>query len=101
MGELVERHPHDDPRHAQSVSRDRDRHRWRRVLRNVRRTGTWIRCAQAISEAVQALGLEIRAGLHTVEVETIDDKVGGIAITIGAPAWAPRRRPGRSSSRGP
>jgi class 3 adenylate cyclase len=43
-----------------------------------------IRCAQEIVDAVRALGLEIRAGLHTGEVETIDDKVGGIAVTIGA-----------------
>jgi class 3 adenylate cyclase/pimeloyl-ACP methyl ester carboxylesterase len=41
-------------------------------------------CAQAITSAVQALGLEVRAGLHTGEVETIDDKIGGIAVTIGA-----------------
>jgi len=43
-----------------------------------------IRCAQAIAEAVRPLGLEIRAGLHTGEVETIDGKVGGIAVHIGA-----------------
>ena len=43
-----------------------------------------VRCAQAISEAVQALGIEVRAGLHTGEVETIDGKIGGIAVHIGA-----------------
>jgi class 3 adenylate cyclase len=43
-----------------------------------------IRCAQAIAEGVQPLGIEIRAGLHTGEVETIDGKLGGIAVTIGA-----------------
>lgn len=43
-----------------------------------------VRCAQAITEAVVSLGLEIRAGLHTAEVETIDGKVGGIAVLIGA-----------------
>jgi class 3 adenylate cyclase len=43
-----------------------------------------VRCAQSIAEAVQPLGLEIRAGLHTGEVETIDGKVGGIAVHIGA-----------------
>jgi class 3 adenylate cyclase len=32
-----------------------------------------VRCAMAIVEAVRPLGLEIRAGLHTGEVETIDD----------------------------
>jgi class 3 adenylate cyclase/pimeloyl-ACP methyl ester carboxylesterase len=43
-----------------------------------------IRCACAISEGVRELGIEIRAGLHTGECERIDDKVGGIAVNIGA-----------------
>jgi class 3 adenylate cyclase len=43
-----------------------------------------IRCACAISEGVRELGIEIRAGLHTGECERIDEKVGGIAVNIGA-----------------
>jgi class 3 adenylate cyclase len=43
-----------------------------------------VRCAQAITEAMRPLGLEVRAALHTGEVETIDGKVGGIAVHIGA-----------------
>jgi pimeloyl-ACP methyl ester carboxylesterase len=43
-----------------------------------------IRCAQAITTSVRDLDLEIRAGLHTGEVEQIGDKVGGIAVSIGA-----------------
>jgi pimeloyl-ACP methyl ester carboxylesterase len=43
-----------------------------------------VRCAQAIAAATEPLGLEIRSGLHTGEVETIDDKVTGIAVSIGA-----------------
>jgi class 3 adenylate cyclase len=43
-----------------------------------------VRCAQAIVEAVKALRLEIRAGLHTGEVETINGDVGGIAVHLGA-----------------
>ena len=43
-----------------------------------------VRCAEAIVDAVRPLGLEVRAGLHTGEVETIDGKVGGIAVNIGA-----------------
>jgi class 3 adenylate cyclase len=43
-----------------------------------------IRCAQAVVEAVKATGLEIRAGVHTGEVETIDGKPGGMAVVIGA-----------------
>jgi class 3 adenylate cyclase len=43
-----------------------------------------IRCAQAIREAITRLGLEVRAGLHTGECETVDGKVSGIAVVIGA-----------------
>jgi class 3 adenylate cyclase len=43
-----------------------------------------VKCAQAIIEAVRPLGLEVRTGLHTGEVETIDGNVGGIAVHIGA-----------------
>jgi class 3 adenylate cyclase/pimeloyl-ACP methyl ester carboxylesterase len=43
-----------------------------------------IRCAMEAGERVQGLGLEIRSGVHTGECEFINDKVGGIAVTIGA-----------------
>jgi class 3 adenylate cyclase len=43
-----------------------------------------VRCASAIEEAVGELGLEVRAGVHTGEVELVDGKVGGIAVHIGA-----------------
>ena len=43
-----------------------------------------IRCACAIADGVQEMGLEIRAGLHTGECELLDGKVGGIAVHIGA-----------------
>ena len=43
-----------------------------------------IRCASAIRSAVHELGLEVRAGLHTGECELIDNKVGGVAVHIGA-----------------
>ena len=43
-----------------------------------------IRCACAIRQAVKALGLEVRSGLHTGECELIGEKVGGIAVHIGA-----------------
>ena len=43
-----------------------------------------IRCAQVIAEEVRELGLDIRAGLHTGECELHDDKVAGIAVSIGA-----------------
>jgi class 3 adenylate cyclase/alpha-beta hydrolase superfamily lysophospholipase len=43
-----------------------------------------IRCASAITESVRELGLEVRAGLHTGECELIGEKIGGIAVNIGA-----------------
>jgi class 3 adenylate cyclase len=43
-----------------------------------------LRCACSIREAVRLLGLEIRAGLHTGEVELAGDRVAGIAVHIGA-----------------
>jgi class 3 adenylate cyclase len=46
--------------------------------------GRAIACAGAISEGVHALGLEIRAGLHTGELERLQFKVGGVAVLIGA-----------------
>jgi class 3 adenylate cyclase len=43
-----------------------------------------IRSAQAITGSVRRLGLEIRAGLHTGEVELAGDAVRGIAVHTGA-----------------
>jgi class 3 adenylate cyclase len=43
-----------------------------------------VRCAQAIAEAVRPLGLEIRAGLHTGEIDVSGGDVQGIAVHIGA-----------------
>lgn len=43
-----------------------------------------VRCAFAIREAIGPLGLEIRAGLHTGEVEQRGPKVVGRAVQIGA-----------------
>jgi class 3 adenylate cyclase len=43
-----------------------------------------IRCAMAIRDAVQTLGIEVRAGLHTGECELRGDDIGGIGVHIGA-----------------
>jgi class 3 adenylate cyclase len=43
-----------------------------------------IRCAMAIRDAVQALGIQVRAGLHTGECEIRGDDIGGIGVHIGA-----------------
>ena len=43
-----------------------------------------IRCAESVSAAVRELGLDVRAGLHTGECEVIGEKLGGVAVNIGA-----------------
>jgi class 3 adenylate cyclase len=43
-----------------------------------------IECALAIRDHARDLGIEVRAGLHTGEVEARDDDIGGIAVHIGA-----------------
>jgi class 3 adenylate cyclase len=43
-----------------------------------------VRCAQAIGENAKSLGIEVRAGLHTGEVEVAGGKVAGIAVHIAA-----------------
>ena len=42
------------------------------------------KCASAIVNGVRPLGIEVRAGLHTGEVESIDGKTGGMAVVIGS-----------------
>jgi class 3 adenylate cyclase len=43
-----------------------------------------VRCARAICEATGSVGLDVRAGLHTGEVELDGDDVAGVAVAIGA-----------------
>jgi class 3 adenylate cyclase len=43
-----------------------------------------LRCAQAISHDVDALGIQVRAGIHTGECERTDDNLAGLAVHIGA-----------------
>ena len=43
-----------------------------------------VTCAQAIAQAVADLGIHIRSGVHTGEVELDGDDVRGIAVHIGA-----------------
>jgi len=44
--------------------------------------GRALRCAAAIRDAVISLGLDIRVGLHTGEIELRGDDIGGIAVHI-------------------
>jgi class 3 adenylate cyclase len=48
-----------------------------------------IRCAVAIRDTLQALGIQVRAGLHTGECEVRGNDIGGIGVHIGARVSAP------------
>jgi len=78
-------------RHDAAVRRQLSLHRGREVktmgdgfLATFDGPARAIRCACALQEEVQGLGIEVRAGIHTGEVELIGDDVGGIAVNIGA-----------------
>jgi class 3 adenylate cyclase len=43
-----------------------------------------VRCAQAIRNAVNDLGLQVRSGLHTGEIEILPNDVSGIAVHVAA-----------------
>jgi pimeloyl-ACP methyl ester carboxylesterase len=81
--------------HDALVRRELDRHRGRKVnttgdgvLATFDGPARAVRCAQAICEGVRALGIEVRSGLHTGEVETRGQDIGGIAVHIAARVMA-------------
>jgi class 3 adenylate cyclase len=43
-----------------------------------------IRCAQEIARAIESLGIQARAGIHTGECELADGKCSGLSVSIGA-----------------
>jgi class 3 adenylate cyclase len=43
-----------------------------------------IRCGLEVIQRVRELGIEVRVGVHTGECEVIDDKYGGLTVSIGA-----------------
>jgi class 3 adenylate cyclase len=47
-----------------------------------------VRCADSVVRGVDAVGVQVRAGVHTGECERMDDDVGGIAVHIGARVMA-------------
>jgi pimeloyl-ACP methyl ester carboxylesterase/class 3 adenylate cyclase len=46
--------------------------------------GRGVRCALALGAAARQIGLPLRAGLHTGEIEVRGDDVGGIAVHVAA-----------------
>jgi class 3 adenylate cyclase len=78
-------------RHNNVVRRELERHRGREVktmgdgfLATFDGPARAIRCARAVIEGVTALGLSMRIGLHTGEVDLVADDVGGLAVAIAA-----------------
>jgi class 3 adenylate cyclase len=45
---------------------------------------TAIRCALAVVDALERIGLPARSGLHTGECELVGEKLTGIAVHVGA-----------------
>jgi class 3 adenylate cyclase len=58
------------------------------ILATFDRPGRAIRCATALRDRLRGIGVEIRAGLHTGEVQYRDADVGGIAVHIAARVMA-------------
>jgi class 3 adenylate cyclase len=52
------------------------------------RPGRGIRCATTLRDGLRGIGVEIRAGLHTGEVQVRGGDVGGIAVHIAARVMA-------------
>ena len=50
--------------------------------------GRAIHCAVALKEELAGIGVQLRAGLHTGEVELRDDDLGGIAVHVAARVMA-------------
>jgi class 3 adenylate cyclase len=78
-------------RHDDLMRRQLDRYRGREVktmgdgfLATFDGPARAIECAASACEVIRPLGVEIRAGLHTGEVEVIGEDIGGIAVNIGA-----------------
>jgi class 3 adenylate cyclase len=78
-------------RHQSDVRQELDRWRGREVdtagdgfLASFDGPARAIRCALAIGERSRAVGLEVRAGVHTGECELLGDKLAGIAVHTGA-----------------
>jgi class 3 adenylate cyclase len=86
--------------HHRLVREELSRHRGREIdtagdgfLATFDGPGRAISCALSVCDRVRTLGIEVRAGLHTGEVELMGDRIGGIAVHIGARVAA-RSAPG-------
>src|SRR2546422_10189957 len=78
-------------RHDELMRAELERHRGREVktigdgfLATFDGPARGIRCARAIVDELGALGVDLRAGLHTGECEAMNGDLGGVAVHIGA-----------------
>jgi pimeloyl-ACP methyl ester carboxylesterase len=74
-----------------TVRRELERHRGREIntrgddfLVTFDGPARAIRCARAIADGAARIGLEVRCGVHTGEVELRGDDIAGMAVHIGA-----------------
>jgi class 3 adenylate cyclase/pimeloyl-ACP methyl ester carboxylesterase len=58
------------------------------ILATFEGPGRAIHCAAALRDELAGIGVQLRAGLHTGEVELREDDVGGIAVHIAARVMA-------------
>jgi class 3 adenylate cyclase/pimeloyl-ACP methyl ester carboxylesterase len=89
--ELLDRH---DQLAAQSVEKHRGRLVKRTgdgILATFEGPGRAVRCALALGSAAQGIGLNLRAGLHTGEIEMRGDDIGGVAVHAAARVMAQSR----------
>jgi class 3 adenylate cyclase len=78
-------------RHNAITRRELARHGGREIdtagdgfLTSFEQPGSAIRCAIAVVEAIRAVGIEVRAGIHTGECEQLGNKLTGIAVHVAA-----------------
>ncbi len=57
-----------------------------------------VRCALAVTLALREVGVSIRSGVHTSEVELAGDDVSGLGVHVAARSW---RSPARARSSSP
>jgi class 3 adenylate cyclase len=93
-------------RHEAMVRAALSRHRGREVkttgdgfLATFDATGRALRCAADILAGAKDIGLELRAGVHTREVEVRGDDIAGMAVTIAKRATSDRVRRGSATRR--
>ena len=89
--ELLDRHDH---LAAQSVEKHRGRLVKRTgdgILATFECPGRAVRCALALGSVAREIGLNLRAGLHTREIEMRGDDIGGVAVHAAARVMAQSR----------